>query len=97
MSEEAKKPVKTFKCGLLSASVWSRQSSKGGVFYNATMQRAYKDQSDQWNYTSHFGREDLATVAWLSYRALEWICAKEVEDRAAARAGAPEMTGHEPY
>jgi hypothetical protein len=89
-SAEAKsgesKPVFSFRSGRVWASVFSRSvSNKAGKVYDlfsTSIQKSYKDQADEWAYTSNFDTEDLADVQLATHKAFEFIRTQKVEQAA---------------
>lgn len=51
------KPVKKFRVGNMSASVWKNDGTNN-PFYTVTLQRSYKDGED-WKNTDSMGHGDL--------------------------------------
>lgn len=73
------KPVKQFRAGALSVSVFEREHD-GKTFYNATASRAYtKDDGKTWEYSDSFDRDDLPLVAALLNQAFSWIVAQQAK------------------
>lgn len=66
-------PVKKFRVGFVSASVWKNDASNG--FYSVTFQRAYRD-GDTIKNTDSFGAADLPVLAVLASRAEAWIASQ---------------------
>ena len=71
------KPVFTFRSGRVWASVFSRSvANKAGKVYelfSTSIQKSYKDKSDEWAYTSNYDTEDLADVQLATFKAFEFI------------------------
>lgn len=75
------KPEKRFKCGPVSAGIWSEGREVNGEmvkFYSINISRVYKkdkDDSDDngWKYTNSFRAEDLPKVALLANEAYKYI------------------------
>lgn len=63
----ANKPVKTFRIGALTASVWKNNGS-----YSTTFQRSWKD-GEEWKNGDAFFEADLYVIPELSRRASAWI------------------------
>lgn len=77
MAETANQPIKQFKAGALSVSVWKREAADS-VFYNATPQRCFtRDDGKTFEYTDSFGRDDLPIVAALLNQAFSFIVAQQ--------------------
>lgn len=69
------KPEKKFKCGPVSASIWSENKTVNGEavkFYSISITKAYKD-SDDWKNTNNFSAEDLPKVALVANEAYKYI------------------------
>ncbi|MEO1322257.1 MAG: hypothetical protein AAFV59_04535 [Pseudomonadota bacterium] len=65
-------PVKKFRLGRITATVWNNPNEKGEDRYSASIVRTYKD-GDAWKETSSFFPEDLPVVSRLTDRALNHI------------------------
>ncbi|MEM6898662.1 MAG: hypothetical protein AAF583_02665 [Pseudomonadota bacterium] len=66
-------PVKKFRLGRITATVWNNPADDGSSRYSCSVVRNYKDKEDKWQETSSFFPEDLPIVARLSDRALNHI------------------------
>ena len=66
------KPIHEVRLGAIKAAVWKNEVT-GGVRYNATFSRLYKDE-DQWKSTESFGRDDLLVLAKVADQTHSWIC-----------------------
>ena len=51
-------PVKRFRSGSVSASVWRNDPDAGGTYFSVTFSRGYK-RGDDWQDTQSFGARDL--------------------------------------
>ena len=71
------KPVKTFRVGLCSASVFRNQSN-GKDFLSVSVQRRYKD-GDQWKSATNFGLAELPQVARAMNLAQGYVEEQEAE------------------
>ena len=67
----SKKPIYEVRMGLIKASVWKNQT-RSGERHNVTVARLYKN-GDVWKESSHFGRDDLLTLAKVIDQAHTWI------------------------
>jgi hypothetical protein len=63
-SSKATKPVFTCRHRALKAAVWRNELEDGGVMFNTTLSRSYKD-GDDWHESQSFGWDDLLIVAEL--------------------------------
>lgn len=75
--QEAKRmPIRTFREGDCSASLWSREVTlKDGkrVFFSVTLERSYKDRDGQFRYTKTFDPDSLPRVASLTQQVQQAI------------------------
>lgn len=58
---ENKKPLKNYKAGALSLSVWENEGGMKSVTFN----RAYKDKSEKWQHTQNLRLDDLVKLKFL--------------------------------
>lgn len=65
------KPVKKIRVGNVSATIWEQESG----FYNATLERNYKDRDGKWKSTNSFSVHDLVVVAKVANMAADAIIA----------------------
>ena len=84
-TEEAKnKPVETFIAGAIQAAIWKNDSIINGKtvsFYTITLERSYKDKSDQWKKTTSLRTQDLPKANLVLVKAYEYLTLKsEKED-----------------
>ena len=58
---ENNKPLKTYKVGVLSLSMWENESKEndGNKLKSFTFQRSYKDASEKWQHTQLLRLSDL--------------------------------------
>lgn len=79
MPKTKDKPIHEVRIGAIKAAVWKNEVT-GGVRYNVTLSRLYKDrEDDQWKSTDSFGRDDLLVLAKVADAAHTWICAQHQE------------------
>ena len=62
------KPVHEIRMGRIKAAVWENETQTGTRHY-VTLQRIYKDDSNNWQTSDSFGRDDLPLVAKVVDRA----------------------------
>ena len=75
------KPEKRFRCGPVTANIWSEaQTIDGRIvnFYSIKIDKAYK-QNDDWKHTTSFSAEDLPKVALVAHEAYKYIRLTSVE------------------
>ena len=75
-SDEKRSPVKSFREGDVSASIFARTHRVRGedrTFYGVSFTRSYKTASGRFQYTKNFNAEDLEKVATVSQQAAEYI------------------------
>ena len=59
------KPIKIFRCGAVSAAIWSKQKTINGrnvTIHTIKLEKSYKSKNE-WKYTTNFNSKDLASVA----------------------------------
>ena len=62
-TDTANKPVETVRLGAIVAAIWRNEAEDGRVRFNATVERIYMDDADNWKSTNSFGRDDLLVLA----------------------------------
>ncbi len=70
------RPVKKFKAGAISCSVWRNEVAKGDRafdVFSVQIDRRYRDQNDQWKSTTSFKLNDLPRVSMLAGKAFEYL------------------------
>ena len=73
MPKTKDKPSHEVRIGAIKAAIW-RNEVTGGVRYNVTFSRLYKDKDDdQWKSTDSFGRDDLLVLGKVADTAHTWI------------------------
>lgn len=63
------KPVKKFRIGYLSVTIWKQEVEGGKPFYTVELSRTYKDSSGNLKNTSSLNHDDLLNAAALLKRA----------------------------
>jgi hypothetical protein len=58
---ENNKPLKSYKAGALTLSVWENENGMKSVTFN----RAYKDKDDNWQRTQSLRLDDLVKLRFL--------------------------------
>jgi hypothetical protein len=73
MPKPKEKPANEIRIGAIKAAIWKNDTA-GGVRYNVTFSRIYKDkEDDQWKSTDSFGRDDLLVLGKVADGAHTWI------------------------
>ena len=73
MPKPKEKPANEIRLGAIKAAIWKNDTA-GGVRYNVTFSRIYKDKDDdQWKSTDSFGRDDLLVLGKVADTAHTWI------------------------
>jgi hypothetical protein len=73
MPKPKEKPAHEVRMGAIKAAIWKNDTT-GGVRYNVTFSRIYKDkEDDQWKSTDSFGRDDLLVLGKVADTAHTWI------------------------
>ncbi len=66
------KPVKTYRVGMITASVWGNKSDDKPPYYTVTIQRSFKKHGE-WDQSVTFNHDDLLNVAKVAERAEQFI------------------------
>ncbi len=82
------KPVHRIRLSTISAAIFKNETNEGKTFYNATVDRSYKD-GEQWKHTGSFSRDDLLNVSKVADLANSWIHQKEQSE---SQSNVPEPT-----
>lgn len=85
-SEPAAPPVAKVRVGLITASLWKRDTERG-AFYSATFERRYRTEGGEWRSTRSFGETDLLALAKtvdLAYDAIRALKDSDAEAEDAA-------------
>lgn len=69
---KTKKPVHEVRMGRVRAAVWENETRNGSM-HNVTLSRLYKDDNDEWQDSTSFGRDDLPLLAKVADQAHSWI------------------------
>ena len=73
MPKLKERPTHEVRIGAIKGAIW-RNETTGGVRYNVTFSRLYKDkEDDQWKSTDSFGRDDLLVLSKVADVAHTWI------------------------
>ncbi len=56
---ENNKPIKTYKVGVLTLSVWENEVKDNGFIKSFSFQRAYQTDEGDWNHTQNLRLSDL--------------------------------------
>ena len=73
MPKPKERPTHEVRIGAIKGAIW-RNETTGGVRYNVTFSRLYKDKEDaQWKSTDSFGRDDLLVLSKVADVAHTWI------------------------
>ena len=63
------KPVKKFRIGLVTATIWKQGVEGGKPFYTVNFQRQYKNSAGEWQAGDSYNQDDLLNLAKLAERA----------------------------
>jgi hypothetical protein len=75
-TQEARRPVQTFRDGDVSCSVWTREhlvQGKPKTFYSCTFERSYKGKDGAYRYTKSFDPEALGALVSVAQKAAEYL------------------------
>ena len=74
------RPEKKFRAGAISATIWKNENQKGPKsfsYYTVALERAYKDQSGNWQSTSSMRLGDLPRAKLVLNKAYEYLVFQE--------------------
>ncbi len=73
------KPVKKYKAGSVTATVWKNNSEKGGhkiEYFTVSLERSYKD-GEQWKNTNSFRVQDISDAGLVLGKTNEFLRLKD--------------------
>lgn len=70
--EEKNMPVKNFRAGAISATIWENKTEKGN-FNTVSFKRGYKDKEGNWKDTTSLRVMDLPKAALVLTKAYEFL------------------------
>ncbi len=74
---QGEKPIKRFHAGSVTASIWQDEAvgrnEEPYAVFSVRVERRYKDASGTWQTTTRFGRDDLADLELVAFKAREFI------------------------
>lgn len=78
------KPVKKFRAGNVTATIWSKEIALEGrkelvTVYNTSITKSYKD-GEEWKTTDSYNRDDLIKVHVVLQKTIEFLYLKEDEE-----------------
>jgi hypothetical protein len=74
------RPVHEIRHRSVRATIWRNQTT-GGVMYNVTVSRSYRDDNNEWHDTNSFAFTDLMNLAKALSDAHTYIAGLEAKDR----------------
>jgi hypothetical protein len=72
MATHVSRPVHTFQCATVRASIW-RNEGKRGAFHAITLSRTFMDAEGHPKSSGSFGKNDLSAVATVVAQAEQWV------------------------
>ena len=67
-------PVKKFRIGYITATIWKNETEEGRSFFSTSIVRNYRDKdTEEWKDTNSYSHDDLLNVARLAERAEAFI------------------------
>jgi hypothetical protein len=72
MATHVSRPVHTFQCATVRASIW-RNEGKRGAFHAITLSRTFMDAEGHPKSSGSFGKHDLSAVAMVVAQAEQWV------------------------
>lgn len=68
------RPVHEVRMGRIVGAVWANTDKEsGGVWYNVTFARIYRDQGGAWQRADSFGKSDLPLLVKVADRCHDWM------------------------
>ena len=84
MIQKENKPVKKFRAGAISASIWENSDPQPDgtirIQYSITFQKRYRDKEGEWNDSDSYFPNDIARLHLVTQKAFEYIILKEDND-----------------
>jgi len=83
MTQQNEKPVKSFRAGLLEASVWRQEVVQDGqtvIRHSVRIQKQFRNKEGDYQDTDYFFRDELPRLAMLANKAYEYIALQESQD-----------------
>jgi hypothetical protein len=81
--EKNSKPIKVYRSGNISASVWKQETEKDGqtvVRYSVRIQKQFKNDKGKWQNTDYYFPEELARLESVVRKTFDFISVKESKD-----------------
>ncbi len=72
MATQISRPVQSFQCATVRASIW-RNEGKRGAFHAITLSRTFMDAEGQPRSAGSFGQHDLSAIKTVVAQAERWI------------------------
>jgi hypothetical protein len=73
-TETQNDPVKKFRIGYITATVWKNETEEGRNYFSTSIVRSYRGKdSEEWKETNSYSHDDLLNVARLAERAEAFI------------------------
>ena len=76
-------PIKEFRAGTVSASVWRNEVERNGatvVRHSIRIQKRFRQDDGEWKNTDYFFPEDLPKLQLVATKAFEFVSLKESEE-----------------
>ena len=83
MAEKARRPEKEYRCGGISASVWSNDVEKDGrttVRHSISIQKRYRDENGNWQTAKSWFPEELGRLRLVIEKCMEYCMLQETAD-----------------
>ena len=83
MTDEKNKPVKKFRAGNCTATVWKNKITVDGKdieTHSVNIEKSYKDKNDEWKTTSSFNKNEMPKAILVMEQAYEFLASAKSED-----------------
>ena len=80
---EQNQPVKKFRAGGVSASIWRNETEQNGrtvVNHSVSFQKRYRDRNGEWQTSDYFFRSELPALELVVRKAFEHLALTAVEE-----------------
>jgi hypothetical protein len=83
MAEPLNQPVKKFRAGQISASIWRNERQEDGrtvVSHSVSIQKRYRDRNGEWQTGDYYWRSELPALELVVRKAHEHLALTAVQE-----------------
>ena len=70
------RPAHEIRLGRIRVTIWANTTDDQDIWFNATVSRLYRDESNKWNDATAFHRDDLPVLSKALDMAFAWILSR---------------------